>query len=62
VTVWDNIMKRDKPDVHKVAFTNKPFEYPLVDHYKSMAGKEVQFNLHWEHMPVVGPILKVNSF
>ena len=53
-------MKRDKPSVHKVKLSNRAFEYPMVDYYKSLPGKEVEFNLHWEHMPVVGPILKVN--
>jgi hypothetical protein len=52
-------MKRDKPNTHKVKFANKSFEYPMVDYYKSLTRKEVTFDLHWEQMPVVGPILKV---
>jgi hypothetical protein len=60
VTVWDNIMKRDQPDSHKVKINNEKFEYPMVDHFNTLAGKDVEFRLNWEHMPVVGPILKVN--
>jgi hypothetical protein len=59
VTVWDNIMLRRKPDSHKVVFDQKMFEYPIVDIFKTLAGKEVQLELNWEHMPVIGPILKV---
>ena len=52
-------MKRDQPNTHKVNLNNVPFEYPLVDHFNSLIGKNVEFTLNYEHMPVVGPILKV---
>lgn len=52
-------MKRDKPKTHKVKLDNIQFEYPIVDHFNTLPGKEVEFRLNWEHMPVVGPILKV---
>lgn len=58
VTIWDNIMKRDQPETHHVIFNNKDIEYPLIDANFDLAGKNVTFELHWEHMPVVGPILK----
>ena len=58
VTVWDNIMKRDKPETHHVVYSEKDIEYPLVDANFDLAGKNVTLELHWEHMPVVGPILK----
>ncbi len=51
-------MKRSEPYKHMVKVNKRPFEYPIVDVYRSLAGKEVAFELHWEHMPVVGPILK----
>ena len=54
----DNIMKRDKPETHHVVFSKKDIEYPLVDVNFDLAGKNVTLELHWEHMPVVGPILK----
>lgn len=41
-------------------FNKKSFEYPIIDTFKTLEGKEVTLELHWEHMPVVGPILKVN--
>ena len=34
------------------------FEYPIIDYYKSLAGKEVKYTLNYEHMPVIGPIIK----
>lgn len=51
-------MKREEPETHRVKFDKKQFEYPITDTFKSLSGKEVLFELHWEHMPVVGPILK----
>jgi signal peptidase complex subunit 3 len=59
VTVYDNIMLRTNTKSHMVSLKRRSFEYPLVDVYKTLEGKEVVFELHWEHMPVVGPILKV---
>ena len=58
VTIWDNIMKRDQPEAHHVIFNNKDIEYPLIGANFDLAGKNVTLELHWEHMPVVGPILK----
>jgi hypothetical protein len=58
-TVWDNIMLRNETKSQKVKLTGKQFEYPIVDNFKSLQGKEIEFTLNWEHMPVVGPILKV---
>ena len=60
VTIYDNIMLRTNPENHKLNFDRKSFEYPLIDAFRSLAGKEVEFELNWEHMPVVGPILKVD--
>ena len=61
VTVYDNIMLRTSKKF-EVKFSRKGFEYPLVDYYKSLPNKEVKFILHWEHMPVIGPILKVFNY
>lgn len=58
VTIWDNIMKRDKPLTHQVVLKNETAEYPLIDANKNLNGKQVELVLHWEHMPVIGPILK----
>lgn len=58
VTIYDNIMLRSEPKGHRVTFNKKSFEYPIVDSYKSLLGKEVELELNWEHMPVVGPIIK----
>jgi hypothetical protein len=52
-------MNRTEPNTHRVKLNDKAFEYPLVDYYKSLAGKVIEYELNWEHMPVVGPILKV---
>jgi len=60
VTVYDSIMLRSEPRTHKLKFDKKSFEYPLVDAFKSLAGKDVELEINWEHMPVIGPILKVN--
>ena len=61
VTVWDNIMLRRNPNSHKVVIDNKMFEYPIIDVFKTLSGKEVILELNWEHMPVIGPILKVKN-
>lgn len=60
VTIWDNIMLRNNTKTHRINFSKKPFEYPIIDTFKSLSGRMVLFELHWEHMPVVGPILKYN--
>jgi signal peptidase complex subunit 3 len=59
VTVYDNIMLRSEAGSHKIRFDKKSFEYPLVDLFRTLESREVEFELNWEHMPVVGPILKV---
>ena len=58
VTIWDRIMKRDKPLTHIVKEKKIHLRYPLFDKYNSLANKDIYLELHWEHMPVVGPILK----
>ena len=62
VTIWDNIMLRNNTSSHVVNLLKKSFEYPIIDFHKGLLGKEVTFELNWEHMPVVGPILKVFLF
>ena len=59
VTVYDKIILRPDTKTHQIVFSKKSFEYPLIDTYKTLEGQDVTFELHWEHMPVVGPILKV---
>lgn len=58
MTVWDNIMLRRDTKTHHVKLNKKNFEYPIIDAFKSLPGKEIKYVLHWEHMPVIGPILK----
>jgi hypothetical protein len=54
-------MLRRNPNTHKVVLDKKMFEYPIVDIFKTLSGKEVILELNWEHMPVIGPILKVKN-
>jgi hypothetical protein len=58
VTIWDRIMKRDKPLTHVVKEKKIHLRYPLFDKFNSLANKDIYLELHWEHMPVFGPILK----
>ncbi len=58
VTIWDRIMRRDKPGTHVIKQDNVNLRYPLIDKYNNLSEKEVYLELHWEHMPVFGPILK----
>ena len=51
-------MKRDKQETHYVKEEKLHLRYPLFDKYNSLENKDVYLELHWEHMPVVGPILK----
>ena len=57
VTIWDRIMRRDKAN-HVIEEDNVHLRYPLFDKYSSLSEKDVYLELHWEHMPVFGPILK----
>ena len=61
VTIYDMIIPRDEPQLHKVNLKDQIFEYPIVDAFKSLSGKSVTFRLNWEHKPVVGPILKYSK-
>ena len=58
VTIWDRIMRRDRPETHVIKADNVHLRYPLIDKYFSLSEKNVFLELHWEHMPVFGPILK----
>lgn len=58
VTIYDKIIPRVEKDLHHVILKDQIFEYPLIDHFKSLSNKEVIITLHWEHMPIIGPILK----
>ena len=58
VTIWDRIMRRDKPETHTIKEDNLHLRYPLIDKFSSLSEKDVYIELHWEHMPVFGPILK----
>ena len=44
--------------LHHLILKDQIFEYPIIDYYSTLSGKEVKLTLHWEHMPVIGPILK----
>ena len=57
VTIWDRIMRRDKTN-HVVEEDNLHLRYPLYDKYSTLSEKDIYLELHWEHMPVFGPILK----
>ena len=58
VTIWDRIMRRDKPETHVIKEDNVHLRYPFIDKFYTLSEKEVFLELHWEHMPVFGPILK----
>lgn len=58
VTIWDKIMLRSKPETHSINKAKEYLKYPLIDKKHGLLGKEVYLELHWEHMPVIGPILK----
>ena len=51
-------MRRDKPETHIIKQDNVNLRYPLIDKFFNLSEKEVYLELHWEHMPVFGPILK----
>ena len=58
VTIWDNIMKRDNVDSHHFINEKQLLEYPLISKNFDLSNKDIYLELHWEHMPVFGPILK----
>ena len=61
VTIWDRIMRRDRPETHTIQQDNLHLRYPLIDKFSALSGKDVYLELHWEHMPVFGPILKFSK-
>ena len=58
MAVWDRIMKRDEIERHIIRQDKIKLKYPIIDKYLNLSGKNVFFRLHWEHMPVIGPIHK----
>jgi len=58
-TVYDGIIRRNNNNTkYHWKVKHRLFEYPLIDSYLNLADTAVEYKLHWEHMPVVGPILK----
>ena len=58
VTVYDRIIQRSTPEKYQFSVSNIEFDYPLVDLDRKLHEKTIKYKLKWEHMPVVGPILK----
>ena len=58
VMIWDRIMKRDDIASHIFKKDKVKLKYPFIDKYFNLSGKNVFMKLHWEHMPVIGPIHK----
>ena len=58
LAIWDRIMKRDDIERHIIKQDKIKLKYPIIDKYFNLSRKNIYFRLHWEHMPVVGPIHK----
>ena len=58
LTIWDRIMKRDDIDRHNIKQDKVKFKYPIIDKFLNLSEKNLFLKLHWEHMPVIGPIHK----
>ena len=56
--IWDRIMKRDDIETHIIKQDKVKFKYPIIDKYFNLSNKKIFLKLHWEHMPVIGPIHK----
>ena len=58
LAIWDTIMKRDDIDMHIIKQDKIKFKYPIIDKFFNLSEKSLFLKLHWEHMPVIGPIHK----
>jgi len=58
LTIWDRIMKRFEVERYIIKQDKIKLKYPLIDKYFNLSKKSLYFKLHWEHMPVIGPIHK----
>ena len=58
IIIWDRIMKRDDIDSHIIKKDKVKFKYPIIDKFMNLSCKDLFIKLHWEHMPVIGPIHK----
>ena len=58
LAIWDRIMKRDDIETHIIKQDKIKFKYPIIDKYFNLSNKNLFLKLHWEHMPVIGPIHK----
>lgn len=58
LAIWDRIMKRDEVQRHIIKQDKVKLKYPIIDQYYNLSNKDIFLKLHWEHMPVIGPIHK----
>ena len=58
ISIWDRIMKREDNYSYTIKQNKVKFKYPIIDNYFNLSDKNIFIKLHWEHMPVFGPIHK----
>ena len=57
IILWDKIVEASEPDDAKVLKQDNIFvKYALVDQADELRGKDVQLQLHWDHMPLTGAL------
>jgi len=57
IILWDKIVEATDPDDAKVLKQDNIFvKYALVDQADELRGKDVQLQLHWDHMPLTGSL------
>jgi signal peptidase complex subunit 3 len=53
IVIWDKIV--EATDENKIInVTSVYVKYALVDQFNELRGKDIQLQLHWDHMPITG--------
>ena len=55
MVLWDLVLNATDPDEEKVIQQDNLFvDYALVDPAGELRGKDVELQLHWDHIPLTG--------
>ena len=55
IVLWDEIVTAEGPEKDKIIKQDNVFvKYAFVDQADGLRGKDVELQLHWDHMPITG--------
>eukprot|EP00055_Hartaetosiga_balthica_P005671 m.16984 g.16984 ORF g.16984 m.16984 type:complete len:179 (-) comp4702_c0_seq2:111-647(-) len=58
IVLWDQIILKEETDRHGIDERRIQLKYPFLDEGHGLLGNNVTLALHWNHVPVVGPLTR----